>query len=63
MLFNAESAAQPASTPSGIATLVAPCERGDEQPERDASALRYLDEITCLSDDSTRIVDGMLCPP
>ncbi len=41
------------------ATLVAPCERGDEQPERDAPTLRYLDEIMSLLEALTRIVDGM----
>jgi hypothetical protein len=44
-------------------TLVAPCDRGDEQPKRDAPTLCYLDEITNLFEDLTRIVDGMLCPP
>ena len=35
-------------------TLVAPCERGDEQPQRDAPALRRLDEVTRLSEDDRR---------
>ncbi len=51
------------------ATLVAPCERGNEQPERDAPTLRYperdaptlryLDELTSLFEDLSRIVAGM----
>ena len=41
------------------ATLVAPSERGDEQPERDAPTLRYLNEITNLFEGLTGIVDGI----